>query len=64
MLIKSCGINASSRDTLAAVLQRFIFIAKDDFQLLLLSLASTLIGIQVHTAVEAGGELAVAGGRR
>lgn len=29
MLVKSCGINASSRDTLAAVLQRFIFIAKD-----------------------------------
>lgn len=29
MLGKSCGINASLRDTLAAVLQRFIFIAKD-----------------------------------
>lgn len=31
MLIKSCGINASSHDTLAAVLQRFIFIAKDEW---------------------------------
>lgn len=30
MLLKSCGINASSCDTLAAVLQRYIFIAKDE----------------------------------